>query len=86
MPRGQRVASSVLSRCRGAGWTLACGSGACAAVAVLQQRDDVDASVQVDLPGGTLQIARSDTDQSLWMTGPAAFAFEGDWPVPARTG
>ncbi len=70
---------------RGAGWTLACGSGACAAVAVLQQRDDVDASVQVDLPGGTLQIARSDTDQSLWMTGPAAFAFEGDWPVPART-
>jgi diaminopimelate epimerase len=66
---------------RGAGWTLACGSGACAAVAVLQQRDEVDANVQVDLPGGTLQIARSSTGR-LWMTGPAAFAFEGDWAVP----
>jgi diaminopimelate epimerase len=70
---------------RGAGWTLACGSGACAAVAVLQQRGDVDADVRVDLPGGTLHIARSDTGPSLWMTGPAAFAFEGEWPNPAGT-
>ena len=66
---------------RGAGWTLACGSGACAAVAVLQQRGDVDANVQVDLPGGALQIARSSAGR-VWMTGPAAFVFEGEWPVP----
>jgi len=65
----------------GAGWTLACGSGACAAVAVLQQRGDVDANVQVDLPGGALQIARSSAGR-VWMTGPAAFVFEGEWPVP----
>ncbi len=67
---------------RGAGWTLACGSGACAAVAVLQQSGDVGESVQVDLPGGSLQIARADAGQSLWMTGPAAFAFDGEWPIP----
>ena len=69
---------------RGAGWTRACGSGACAAVAVLQQSGDVDASVQVDLPGGTLQIARADTGESLWMTGAAAFAFDGEWPIPGN--
>ena len=66
---------------RGAGWTQACGSGACAAVAVLQQRGEVNASVQVVLPGGALQISRSEDGQSLWMTGPAAFAFEGEWPL-----
>ncbi len=66
---------------RGAGWTLACGSGACAAVAVLQQRAEVDTNVQVDLPGGTLHIAWPGKHAPLWMTGPAAFAFEGEWPV-----
>ncbi len=67
---------------RGAGWTLACGSGACAAVAVLQQRGEVGTNVQVDLPGGALQIAWAGAGEPLWMTGPAAFAFEGEWPVP----
>ena len=41
---------------RGAGWTLACGTGACAAMAVLHQRGEVDDRVLVELPGGTLQI------------------------------
>ncbi|RDS81618.1 diaminopimelate epimerase [Dyella monticola] len=64
---------------RGAGWTLACGTGACAAMAVLRQRGEVDEQVQVDLPGGTLHIAWAGPGERLWMTGPATFVFEGEW-------
>ncbi|MBD8874538.1 diaminopimelate epimerase [Rhodanobacter sp. DHB23] len=65
---------------RGVGWTLACGTGACAAMAVLRQRGEVDGQVRVDLPGGALRIAWQGPGHTLWMTGPAAFAFEGEWP------
>ena len=65
---------------RGAGWTRACGTGACAAMAVLRRRGQVDACVQVDLPGGRLQVDWPGPGHTLWMTGPAAFAFEGEWP------
>ncbi|WP_108471252.1 diaminopimelate epimerase [Rhodanobacter thiooxydans] len=68
---------------RGAGWTLACGTGACAAMAVLHRRGEVDDAVAVELPGGTLRIDWAGPGHTLWMTGPAAFAFEGEWPVPA---
>jgi diaminopimelate epimerase len=67
---------------RGAGWTLACGTGACAAMAVLHQRGEVGDRVQVELPGGTLRIDWAGPGHTLWMTGPAAFAFEGEWTVP----
>lgn len=67
---------------RGAGWTRACGTGACAAMAVLHQRGEVDDRVQVELPGGSLQIDWAGPGQALWMTGPAAFVFEGDWAMP----
>ncbi|WP_240095491.1 diaminopimelate epimerase [Thermomonas flagellata] len=65
---------------RGAGETLACGSGACAAVAVLDRRGRVAAAdgVAVALPGGVLRIRR-DRDGHLWMAGPAVFVFEGEW-------
>jgi diaminopimelate epimerase len=63
---------------RGAGATLACGSGACAAVAVLRQRARLDNEVAVELPGGTLSIAWDGPQHTLWMTGPAEFVFEGD--------
>jgi diaminopimelate epimerase len=66
---------------RGSGWTQACGTGACAAMAVLRRRGQVDGRVQVDLPGGRLQIDWPGPGHTLWMTGPAAFAFEGDWPA-----
>jgi diaminopimelate epimerase len=55
-------------------------------MAVLHQRAEVDDSVQVDLPGGTLRIDWAGPGQPLWMTGPAAFAFEGEWPIPAVAG
>ncbi len=64
---------------RGAGWTQACGTGACAAMAVLRQRDEVNESVLVALPGGNLQIDWPGPGHTLWMTGPAAFVFEGEW-------
>jgi diaminopimelate epimerase len=70
---------------RGVGWTRACGTGACAAMAVLHQRREVGDRVQVELPGGTLQIDWAGPGHTLWMTGPAAFAFEGVWSVPALT-
>ncbi|GLQ97951.1 diaminopimelate epimerase [Dyella mobilis] len=65
---------------RGAGWTQACGTGACAAVAVLRQRGEVDPQVRVDLPGGSLRIDWRGPGERLWMTGPASFVFEGEWP------
>jgi diaminopimelate epimerase len=64
---------------RGVGETLACGSGACAAVAVLVRRGRIDRDVSVSLPGGELRIAWPDDDAQIMMTGPAAFVFEGEW-------
>jgi len=63
---------------RGAGATLACGSGACAAVAVLRRRGKLDADVRVALPGGELEIHWDGAGCPLWMTGPAQFVFEGE--------
>lgn len=64
---------------RGSGWTRACGSGACAAVATLRRRGVVDDRVTVHLPGGALQIDWEGPGHALWMTGPATFVFEGEW-------
>lgn len=74
-----RIALRVYER--GVGETLACGSGACAAVAVLARRGRVDAArgVDVALPGGTLRIDWPDAAAQVRMAGPAAFVFEGDW-------
>ena len=63
---------------RGAGATLACGSGACAAVAILRRRGKLDAEVAVELPGGTLAIRWDGEGTAVWMTGPAEFVFEGE--------
>jgi len=62
---------------RGVGETLACGTGACAAVAVLRARHAVGATVSVGQPGGELLIEWQGPGVSLWMTGPAEFVFEG---------
>jgi diaminopimelate epimerase len=64
---------------RGVGETLACGSGACAAVAVLRRRAKLAAEVRVALPGGELEIRWEGAGHPLWMSGPAAFVFEGEW-------
>lgn len=62
---------------RGAGETLACGTGACAAVVAGIVQDLLDESVTVDLPGGTLQISWAGEGNPVMMTGPATFVFEG---------
>ncbi|WP_166211725.1 diaminopimelate epimerase [Cognatiluteimonas telluris] len=66
---------------RGAGETLACGSGACAAAAILVQRGRVARELTVSLPGGALRIGWQGDGLPITMTGPATFVFDGDyWP------
>lgn len=62
---------------RGAGETLACGSGACAAVVTGRQRGLLDDKVEVNLPGGTLRVSWVGEAQPVWMAGPAVTVFEG---------
>ena len=63
---------------RGAGETLACGSGACAAVAAGIRRGLLDACVRVSTRGGDLTIRWEGADNPVWMTGPAVVVFEGE--------
>ena len=63
---------------RGAGETLACGTGACAAVAVGHRLGLLDAAVRVSLPGGDLRITWAGGTEPLWMTGPALSVFSGE--------
>lgn len=65
---------------RGAGETLACGSGACAAVVAGRLQDRLDATVTVSLHGGELHIAWEGRGSPIYMTGPAAFVFDGNYP------
>lgn len=62
---------------RGAGETLACGSGACAAAVAGMRRGLFEAEVTLTLPGGDLTIAWPGEGHSVIMTGPATFVFEG---------
>ncbi len=63
---------------RGAAETLACGTGACAAMVVMRQWNKVEDLVTIHLPGGDLQIQwDGNPDSPVWMTGPAVTVFEG---------
>ena len=62
---------------RGTGETLACGTGACAAVVVGKVQGLLDDLVKVSLFGGKLTIVWQGLDQPVWMTGPASTVFEG---------
>ncbi len=64
---------------RGAGETLACGTGACATAVAAVLNGLTDRDVDVDLTGGTLHIAWSETDGGVRMTGGAEFVFDGIW-------
>jgi diaminopimelate epimerase len=66
---------------RGAGETLACGSGACAAAVVSMLRGVADRSVRVVLRGGELEIRWPRDDAHVEMTGPAAEVFSGRIPI-----
>lgn len=62
---------------RGAGETLACGSGACAAVVIGIEQQILVNDVQVELPGGSLNILWLGRGNPVFMTGPAVSVFEG---------
>ena len=62
---------------RGVGETLACGTGACAAVAVGRRHGRLDPTVEVELPGGKLEITWSGPGEHIWMKGPTAVSFTG---------
>ena len=64
---------------RGAGITLACGTGACASVVAGVLNNKCDRSCTVELPGGCLQIKWSAADNRVYMTGPATEVFKGKY-------
>lgn len=62
---------------RGVGETQACGSGACAAMAVAKKRGLIDRIITVQLRGGELNIEWTEGDNPLFMTGPAVNVYDG---------
>jgi diaminopimelate epimerase len=62
---------------RGVGETQACGTGACAAVAVGGRHGLLDEEVQVELPGGTAMVSWPAHTGPMWLTGPATTVFTG---------
>jgi diaminopimelate epimerase len=68
---------------RGAGETLACGTGACAAVVAGIRRGLLDSPVRVETRGGALSIAWAGPDSPVLMTGPAVSVFSGEIELPA---
>jgi diaminopimelate epimerase len=68
---------------RGAGETLACGTGACAAVVAGVRRGLTNAQVQVHVQGGVLSVEWQGIGKPVQMTGPAVAVFEGVYTVPA---
>jgi diaminopimelate epimerase len=68
---------------RGAGETLACGTGACAAVVAGIRRGLLDRTVRVHVRGGALTVAWDGGDAPVTMTGAAEAVFDGRWTAPA---
>ena len=64
---------------RGAGETLACGTGACATAVACNLNGKTNRKVQIELLGGILDIYWDEEDNHVYMTGPAETVFEGAW-------
>jgi diaminopimelate epimerase len=62
---------------RGVGETLACGTGACAAVAIGRRWGLLDSEVRVSARGGDLAVRWDGPAEPIWLSGPAQFAFQG---------
>ena len=65
---------------RGSGVTLACGSGASAVCAAGVLTERTERKITAHLPGGDLDLEWRESDNCVYMTGPAAEVFTGDWP------
>ena len=66
---------------RGSGETLACGTGACAAVVTGIDQGLLDSPVEVNLRGGKLDIEWTGQGASVFMTGPAEYVYEGTYEM-----
>ena len=62
---------------RGVGETMACGTGACAAVVVGRVLDKLDEDVEVSLPGGQLMVSWPGNSAPVWLSGDAVLTYEG---------
>lgn len=67
---------------RGSGITMACGTGACATAVAAASTGRTGRKADIVMDGGTLHIEWSEADGHVYMTGPAAFAFEGEVMLP----
>ncbi len=67
---------------RGSGITMACGTGACATAVAAALTDRSTRKSNIAMDGGTLTIEWNEADGHVYMTGPAAFAFEGEVELP----
>lgn len=67
---------------RGCGITLACGTGACAVAVAGVLTGRTDRVCEVMLPGGPLEIEWRESDNHVYMTGPAEFVFKGAVALP----
>ena len=67
---------------RGSGITMACGTGACATAVAAAYRNLAGRKSRIVMDGGTLEIEWRQTDNHVYMTGPAAFSFEGEINLP----
>jgi diaminopimelate epimerase len=65
---------------RGSGETLACGTGACAVCVAGVLTGKTQRQITAHLPGGDLELNWSESDNHVYMTGPAVEVFTGDWP------
>ena len=66
---------------RGSGETLACGTGACAALVASVLTGKVEREATVHLLGGDLSVRWDESTEHIFMTGPAVTVFEGEWPA-----
>lgn len=69
---------------RGSGITMACGTGACATAVAAALTGKAPRNCDIIMDGGTLSIEWSEADGHVYMTGPAAFVFEGEVEIPEQ--
>ena len=67
---------------RGSGITQACGTGACATAVAAARTGRTGRNSQIEMDGGTLSVEWRESDNHVYMTGPAAFVFDGEAELP----
>jgi diaminopimelate epimerase len=65
---------------RGSGFTMACGTGACACGVAAVLTGKCERNTLAHLPGGNLELSWCEEDNNVYMTGPAVEVFTGEWP------